>query len=760
MTNIWAWVRERREQLGAGDASAQRLAELMRELPSAAADEAHERVDSMVPEAVALARELEQPWVELFIRHWSLQSRVLHRRQAGDELREAVSLLDFASGQRTRGCPQSICAVQDLAACYAIRDGPGYVQERLAVARETLGRIDPSWACFDCISAEYFSALMDDRRAAEALEFVEGQIAAQAEYGEFEPGFNMISNRARALSELGRPAQALALLDSLRNVAGQGRSRQMTHRQSRVTILLALDRLDEARALHPPLSAIRDTAGHFHDWVQNQAALIDRGRIPNTTAVGRELLDVQRRLEQNGARWDTAMTALVGARLALARGAREVARMLLDDFDRVAAGLRRPELLADRRRELKEALSGANERERDGAVDDDDAERALERLTVARREHPDDPELALEYAAALRRIGRADMARALLEQEAGSDERVTLELARVLLDERDHAALDALFERAFEAKRGADKDSAQLSLAWIYGESLRERGELERAVEFDRGMLERAPELFLVRLRLAANARALGNWEAALAALERAAEQLEPGNVDWDRITAATVLGRWASVRAAADRIGIATPGSGDEPIEQEFGTIRCEFVEPSGRRERYWARRTSLCGATIIEIALPDDLQHYRDRIVFEPVDLDRHTVTDDRRHRPCFEVVAVVEPGRWRAFLLRGYDPGTEQFEQLRARVGEAGFGFERITAPGRTAVDPRPDADAREVQTVFVLLAIPEELDAKVLRGLIAEVTADWELPLLGPKLDLAAGEPEAAADATVLLERWKP
>ena len=395
--NIWAWVRETRERLEQGDPTASRLAQLMRELPSAAADEAHERVDAMVPEATALARELEEPWVELFIRHWNLQSRVLHRRQAGDELREAVSLLDFASGPRTQACPQSVCAVQDLAVCYAIRDGPGYVQERLAVARETLARIDPSWSCFDCISAEYFSALLDDGRSAEALAFIEAQIARLAEHGELEPGFNMISNRARALTELGRPAQALALLDGIRGVERQGRSRQMTHRQARVTVLLALDRVDEALALHPPLSAIRETAGHFRDWVANLAALVDRGRIPNTAELGRELLEVQRRLEQNGARWDTATTALTGARLALARGARAVAQLLLDDFDRVRASLRRPELLDDQRRELGPALAAARPLDdQDDHEDHDNPERALDRITVARRERPDDPELELE----------------------------------------------------------------------------------------------------------------------------------------------------------------------------------------------------------------------------------------------------------------------------------------------------------------------------------------------------------------------------
>jgi tetratricopeptide (TPR) repeat protein len=755
--NIWAWVRETRERLEQGDAAAQRLAELMRELPSAAADEAHERVDAMAPEAIALARELEEPWPELFIRHWNLQSRVLHRRQAGDELREAVALLDFSSGPRTQACPQSVCAVQDLAVCYAIRDGPGYVQERLAVARETLARIDPSWSCFDCISAEYFSALLDDRRPAEALEFIEAQIARQAEHGDFEPGFNMILNRARALAQLGRAEQALALLDGVRNVERYGRSRQTTHRQARVTTLLALGRDEEALALHPPLAAIRETAGHFHDWVANHAALIDRGMILNNPEVGRELLEVQRRLERNGARWDTANTAMIGARLALARGARAVARLLLDDLDRALVQLRRPELLREHRRELGERLTAMVAQPQASDDDDDDPEHALERLDAARQQHPDDPDLQLEHAAALRRIGRADMARALLERAAANNERVTLELARTLLAEHDHAGLDALLGPLIDPHAEAHETESRLTLAWVYGESLRERGELSRAIELDRAELEREPRITPLRLRLAANARALGDWATALLHLDIAAATLEPSDVDWDRITAATVLGDWATARAAAARLGISLPGAGDEPIELDLGVIRCEFVEPSGRRERAWARRTSPCGARIIEIALPGDPQHFRDRVVFEPVDLDAHARTED--HRPCYEVVAILEPGGFQSFLLRGWDPGRERVEALRERVREAGFGFERITAEGRSAADPR-DEQAPQVATVGLLVAMAETDDPARLRALISEAVADWELPLLAPKLDVAAGDHEAAARSSALLERWKP
>jgi tetratricopeptide (TPR) repeat protein len=772
--NIWAWVQETKKRLDRGDPREQRLSDLMNELPSAAVDEAHDRVDSMVPEAVALARELDEPWVEVFIRHWNLQSRVLHRRRAGDELREAVSLLDFANGPTTRGCPQSVCSVQDLAVCYAIRDGPGYVPERLAVARETLERIDPEWACFDCISGEYFSALMDDERPADGLAFIEAQTARAAEHGEFEVGFNTTLNRARALAALDRAAEALAVLDGVRDVARFGRSRTMTHRQARIAVLIKLGRIGEALALHPPLSAILDTGGHLRDWVDNLVALVDAGAIPNSVRVGRELFTVQQQLLEHDAIWDTARTALLGARLAAAREAREVTRMLLADAATAIARLRRPELLAERRRAVEDSLAALDARaDLDASPDDEpngdhDPERELDRLTRLRPREGDAAETTLELAAALREVGRAKLARSMLEAHAsaaaeGERPRLLVELAASLLADNDHEALDRLL--ADLASPTSLPSPAWLQLRWISGQSLRARAQLAQVVALDRATLDQHPGATAFRLRLAAVARELGEWSTALEALERAAEILPPGNHDWDAMVAATVLGRWDSVRAAAERLGIALPDT-DGPIELDMGVIRCEFVEASGRRERYWARRTSPCGARIIEIAMPSDPQHFRDRVVFEPSDLDAHLQGTNERHRPCFEVVALLEPGRHLGFLLRGFDPGAERFEQLRTGLQARGHGVERITNEGRQAVDPRvgPDADADEeapkVPTVALLVACPPHVHPRELRTLLLELIADWELPLLAPALDSAADEEEAAERAAELLARWKP
>src|SRR5262249_47177092 len=124
-----------------------------------AGDEA--RVRAAIPRLVAAARRTNLPWVEVYARHWGLQSSVARHLRLREGLREAVSLVERASRPDAARCPQSVCAVQDLCLAYAYTDGPGYAREREQVARETLERIDRSWSCYRCIYGELSSALVD-----------------------------------------------------------------------------------------------------------------------------------------------------------------------------------------------------------------------------------------------------------------------------------------------------------------------------------------------------------------------------------------------------------------------------------------------------------------------------------------------------------------------------------------------------------------------------------------------------------------------
>jgi len=204
--NVWAWVDEKKSELR--DAGHHHLADFIGRIAVDTCANRHAAVDTYADEAIQLARDANEPWVELFLRHWRLQSTILHRQQPKKMVREAVSLIEFSNRPENIDCPQSVCAVQDLTACYRAYDGPGYYEERAAVCKETLEKITPRWSCFGCIGAEYVYALYDSGNFVEALnqlDWLDRQIELSG-HRSFDPEIELI--RALVQMRLGQFEQA------------------------------------------------------------------------------------------------------------------------------------------------------------------------------------------------------------------------------------------------------------------------------------------------------------------------------------------------------------------------------------------------------------------------------------------------------------------------------------------------------------------------------------------------------------------------
>ncbi|MBA5102344.1 hypothetical protein H2O63_36285, partial [Pseudomonas aeruginosa] len=156
--DIWNWVEKLRADLR--EAGQEQSARLIDELTAYVCDLEVERAEALLPEVKALSRTLNNPWLEIFVRHWEMRNRVGNQLEGETALADAVSLFELANRDDTQACPQSVCVTQDLASCYANVDGPGWVEERIEVCDETLARIDPTWACFHCLSNEKAEALL------------------------------------------------------------------------------------------------------------------------------------------------------------------------------------------------------------------------------------------------------------------------------------------------------------------------------------------------------------------------------------------------------------------------------------------------------------------------------------------------------------------------------------------------------------------------------------------------------------------------
>ena len=174
--NIWHWIEQLQTSLR--EAGQAHSADLIDRFSSEICDQEVERAEALMPELRALCKTLENPWLEVFVRHWDLRNRLGNKAEGETALADTIALFEFAHRDETIECPQSVCVTQDVASCYSNIDGPGWAQERIAVCDETLARIEPSRNCFQCLSYQKALALRDSGRAAEALSWLQSQRAA------------------------------------------------------------------------------------------------------------------------------------------------------------------------------------------------------------------------------------------------------------------------------------------------------------------------------------------------------------------------------------------------------------------------------------------------------------------------------------------------------------------------------------------------------------------------------------------------------
>lgn len=785
--DIWRWVSTtKRELRGAGE---ERLAALLDALPGLVCDDEHARVEALVPEAIALARAAKLPWVELFIRHWLLQSRVFHRHEVGRSLKEAVSLLEFSSREEARGCPQSVCVTQDVAGCYSRIDGPGFVQERLAVAQESLDRIDPSWPCYSCISSEYADALIDDGRLEEALTFVRGAVATAAAQGEFlDDEFTL--TEAHALILLGRADEALVLLEDHRHAPG-GESHALETKLLRAWALSDRGRFAEAMAERPSFEAIVDTADRYESWVRTTLGLVRGGLVANDVALGRQLRELYRRLEANGALWGAAEVAIAALRLADERGARAIARLIDADARRLAAQLRRPptipafadveELDADTQAHVDALVESDLSDEEIAAFVEalpDDPELALAPLVAARVRLPDSAQLALSWARALQTAGFTERALADLEafadahppeeDEEGRAGVVLLELARLHSAAGDPRAVDAIVRGPLQTY----PDLYAYGL-WQLAQAEQAAGSIARAIVTLRAVVDLDSEAVPPQARLAELLRQEGRFAEALEVRRRLVDRLSPGPHDWDLMSEAAIVGDWAAVRRSAARLEAPAPGD-DGPIDANYGIcrVRVDALDAGHRGDAtYWAERRSPVTARIVEVVGPRGPERYGDLVVFDAADVGapKDGADDDDERSPTFRALATIERRDMISFVLDGPHPGdaglaalrdlfTELGGRLWVRSGD-GYRIRDGEAVDTGAEDSDEGSDGALLLGLYAYFAVPKgsgdgekrntpaALDAR-----LRELTAAWEYPLSW--LDLASAlEPGPAREAAI-------
>ena len=743
--NIWNWIHDRGKTLrkdGHG-----RLAALMDTLPNHVVELRYPQVDAIAPEGVALARGANDPWLEVFFRHWHLQSRVFSRMEGEGALREAVALVDFAHQPEAEGCPQSVCSVQDLAACYGIVDGPGWAPERIEVTTETLARIDPTWACFECISGEHADALRDQGDPAAALTFLEGQIARRVAQGlRTDPDRFCGISRVSMLIDAGRFDEALALVDRQLAVPAESKNRHLQRRAMRARILARLGRFEDAREALPAPHEALGAPYLFANWAETAQRLVEAGAIPNDPALGRTLATMVTALDKNGAPRTALAVAQRHGELALARGAPWSARRALALMERCVPRLRVPLDALDRvgslRRAIEELTPAALDVESPEAFLDDlharqaEAERDLLALDVASARWPDHEELALTRATALGAAGYVDDALGTVESWLAARE--PTETATFWLGQRLVFGSDPTRFERFAEDIAARATNPKVRAVPSFQRALRaERDEDWRAVCAELEPVAALwPDGLNVRRMLARARTNLGDPAAALEIYDAiVAREPESRTDHWDRMAAATILEDWAKVRASAAAIGLAldTP---EGPIDERWELCFLRDDTMKLREGRVLALRTGPVTARVLYISAPDEPSVYGDVWAFDARPLNEGPApgADEptrQRHRWEYRPIARLRRGDFRTAEIEGPRPSSREVGALRERLESMGCAAYVLSTDQYELPDPAsPEAF---IPAVYLRVAVPPSVTDDAVDEAVREACASFAHPL---------------------------
>ncbi len=736
--NIWHWMERLQTELN--EAGQAHSAELIERLSDEVCEMEVARAEALLPELKALSKTLENPWLEVFVRHWEMRNRLGNNGEGETALAEAVSLFEFAHRADTIDCPQSICATQDLSSCYANLDGPGWVEERIEVCDETLARITPKWACFQCLSNEKAEALIDAGRNEEALAYLTAQQDTLIAHGEeVSDGVREVHNRI--LLALGRHDEVLTRIEAMEeeNEGFEWRNISLPRSLQKAEALAGLERDVDAWEALPTLD--ETNAGSRWHWLRAALPLLQRDPGRNTWTLGREMEKALQHYASLGAHRTVVEMALACADLALSRNARWTAERHLQLAQRHRDSLREPSsvdaaLQAAGARiaahptlqsmpVAPEQLSGWLLQQPDDARN---PEKEIEWLLQALASRPEDIDLREHAVSALQACGAEQDAIALLWSHvehrlaAGdADDSIAHRLLSSLLAAGDQAGVERL-ARLCEATAPKMAIWSRARLA----HHLRDWPSLERHCL---DLLALANDAHGARRLLASSLMEQRRFaDAATRYLEVCEANPDDRSPQWDYMTAATAAEDWAGVRAAAPQLGIElTPGEG--PVDEDWGWVILRHAA-DGKTIDYYARRSGPVHAVVLENAPPAYQQRVGDRVVFDAETLyPPPEDEEDRKHfLPTFRAIHTLSQGGYgRSWIVDGPHPGEEAFEALRETMHARDWRVWTHSSDGYELADR--DQDMTPLPGIIFTVSAPESIPAMQIDKALNDATRAW-------------------------------
>lgn len=752
--DIWKWVMDTEHDLR--EAGNDRLADLIESIPNDTTENRPELVEAAMPEALAGARAIKNPWLEVFFRHWGINNRMSDMIEGEKALPEVVSLLEFTHRDETISCPQTICSTQDIAMCYGNMDGPGWVAERLAVCEEALSKINPEWPCFGCISEEYAMALLDDKRSTEALKFLAQQTQARLNAGE-EVDQRFIKVNVRALCYEGKFTEALALIDANDNNKDSDLAETdvCILEILRAIILAQTKQYSAAWDALPSWDSLKPTA--YPQWAQAMLIIAKNDPEYNNWHVGRLLQSSVDYLASVGAHRHTVDTAIAHIELALDRKAHWSALRALKVAQTHAAKLRKPQevalALADLEKRIQAITPVSNSLPVPAAElaaylnaqEDGSPENDVQHLLQACKELPQDAELASFAANALAACGAVEECKNHLWQFVRANPTVdgpNYSLANRILDSQDHAAIAQLV-----SETEAANPSAAL---WFKAQSNFQQKNYAQTCANLAAYVDKHPESTSA-LEFWAQA-ALANKDIATAL--RIRQQLvgsSPPESDelldnrWALVIVASAAEEWPIVRKTALQLGMELENATDKTgvIEENWGLVFMQIAQ-NNETKNHLAYRTGPATARILAHSNAPDEQHLSDWVAFDVRPLEPLPETEEERENfiTTFKVVHVIQAGGFgHSCFCDGAHPGKKAFAQFEEALSIKGWELNVASEDDYTVTDPSKE-DAT-LPGCYFQVAAPLGVTPKEIDNVLQNLTASWKHPICYPRFADRAG-----------------
>jgi hypothetical protein len=752
--DIWQWVFDLQRDLR--ETGHSRVADLIDSIPEDKYRSRPERVLAAMPEALAAARALKNPWLEVFFQHWGLSNRINNLAEGEAALSDAVALIEFAHRDATQGCPQSVCATQDVAICYGNIDGPGWAPERLAVCEETLARITPAWPCFSCISGEYADALLDADRPLEALQFLERQALALAEQGE-DLTAPYQSLQASAMWHAGQADAALALLDEIdRSEAKNGNGDDIEEQRSRAilraNIFVASGRHVEAAQILPDWSDIQVRS--FESWSQVASLLAHHNPERNTWQLGRDLQRSLSHLSKVGAHFDAVVVALRHGELALLRRASWTAKRALGIAQAHVPKLRNSATMAAKVTALAQHIATVHHActlpvPATELVDylrqqqtSSDPEQSVEWLLLACKQCPQDADLAQTTASALMACGTLAQAWAQLwqfvQEHPGIDGPIH-QLMGSLLDAGEYVEVGRLAQTVAP-------HNPQTAL-WIQGQCAHRQQRWADVALHMAAYLQTVPDSVAAKHLWAHAALANQDLPTTLRLRKELATQCtSPSDAHWDLLTIASASQDWTTVHEVSAYLELKLePSSG--PIEQDWGMVYIRF-EHNGQYIDAYARRTGPVTARILAPSYGGMPQRLGDWVAFDaalleqrPQPQDLSTQAQPAQFIPTFRSVYTITAGGFgESCFIDGAAPDSQQFDDFKDALAERGWHCWTTSDDGYQVIHP---TTGEPLAGKHFMVSAPISVGSAVIDQTLRSLTAHWTHPVCWPRFAEKSG-----------------